>query len=91
MNRKELAAAIAEHAGTPANQADRFLTALEQVLVAALAEGLEVSLPGFLSVKTVERSARTGRNPQSGEPMEIPAKKGVKVTAGSRLKAAVGS
>lgn len=88
MNRKELAASIAERAEVPAAQADRFLTAFEQVLVDALSKGEDVTLPGVLAVKTVQRSARTGRNPQTGASIEIPAKQGVKVTPGSRLKAA---
>lgn len=89
MNRKEVTSAIAQRTGSPAAETDRLLTALEEVLIDAVARGEKVQLPGFLSVERVERAARTGRNPQTGATIEIPAGHGVKVTAGSRLKGAV--
>nr|BFF09672.1 hypothetical protein GCM10025699_09750 [Microbacterium flavescens] len=55
----------------------------------AVAKGSKVSIPGWLSFERVETSARTGRNPQTGEEIKIPAGQRVKVTAGSKLKAAV--
>ena len=57
------------------------------MLVEAVGRGEKVQLPGLLSVERVERAARTGRDPQTGATLEIPAGYGVKVTAGSRLKA----
>lgn len=89
MNRKEVISAIAQRTGAPQTDADRLLTALEEVLVDAVARGEKVQLPGFLSVERTERAARTGRNPQTGATIEIPAGHGVKITAGSRLKGAV--
>ncbi len=89
MNRKEVVSSIAQRAGLPAAQVDRVLTELDQVLVEAVGRGEKVQLPGLLSVERVERAARTGRNPQTGATLEIPAGYGVKVTAGSRLKDAV--
>lgn len=90
MNRKELVSAVAEHAGSSNSDADRFVDALEKTLVDALGRGDKVQLTGLLTVERVERSARSGRNPQTGESIEIPARAGVKVTPGSRLKSAVG-
>ena len=52
------------------------------------AEGEKLTLPGFLAFEQSSRSARTGRNPQTGETIQIAASKTVKVTAGSKLKAA---
>ena len=52
-----------------------------------LAKGEKVTIPGFLSFETVATAARTGRNPQTGAEIAIPAGKRVKVTAGSKLKA----
>ncbi|WP_432735139.1 HU family DNA-binding protein [Maridesulfovibrio sp. FT414] len=66
--------------------------ALEAVL-SAIEDGLKeegnVTLTGFGTFKTVERSSRTGRNPQTGETIQIPASRGVKFTPGKFLKDAV--
>jgi DNA-binding protein HU-beta len=48
-----------------------------------------VSIPGWISFETATTAARTGRNPRTGETIEIPAGKRVKVSVGSKLKAAV--
>lgn len=89
MNRKEVISAIAQRTGSPATDAERCLSALEDVLIDAVARGDRVQLPGFLTVERVERAARTGRNPRTGEALEIPAGFAVKATVGSRLKGAV--
>jgi DNA-binding protein HU-beta len=46
-------------------------------------------LPGFISIEAVARAARSGRNPQTGAVLQIPARTGVKVSAGTKLKKAV--
>ncbi len=89
MNRKEVVSSIAQRAGLPAAQVDRVIAELDQVLVEAVGRGEKVQIPGLLTVERVERAARTGRNPQTGASIDIPAGHGVKVTAGSRLKDAV--
>lgn len=89
INRSDLVAALAEKAGTTKTDADAVLGALSTVLIDAVGKGEKVQIPGILSVERVERSARTGRNPATGEEIQIPAGYGVKVTAGSKLKAAV--
>jgi DNA-binding protein HU-beta len=48
----------------------------------------KVSIPGWLAVERTSRAARTGRNPQTGASIEIPAGHSVKISAGSKLKAA---
>jgi len=53
--------------------------------------GDEVAMTGFLSLERVERAARTGRNPRTGESIDIPAGFGVKASPGSGLKQAVQS
>ena len=55
----------------------------------AVAAGNKVSIPGWIAFEKVATSARTGRNPQTGDEIKIPAGHRVKVTAGSKLKAAV--
>jgi DNA-binding protein HU-beta len=86
MNRKEVVSSIAQRTGMPATQVDSVLTELDQVLRESVGRGEKVQIPGLLTVERVERAARTGRNPQTGEQIDIPAGFGVKVTAGSRLK-----
>ena len=49
----------------------------------------DIAIPGFVSFQKVKRAARTGRNPQTGATIKIPASATVKVTAGARLKSAV--
>ena len=79
VNRTELVAKIADAA----------LAAFQDVLVESLSEGETVKVTGLLSVERVERAARTGRNPRTGEEIKIPAGFGVKLSAGSTLKKAV--
>ena len=55
----------------------------------AVARGEKVMLPGFGSFSRTERAARVGRNPQTGEPIQIAACKGVKFPAGAGFKSAV--
>ncbi len=88
ITRSDLVSALAEKAGTSKTDADAVLSALADTLLDAVGKGEKVSIPGILSVERVERAARTGRNPATGETIEIPAGYGVKVSAGSKLKAA---
>ena len=88
ISRSDLVAALAEKSGTTKTVADSVLSSFTDVLLEAVAAGDKVSIPGILSVERVERAARTGRNPSTGETIEIPAGYGVKVSAGSKVKAA---
>lgn len=90
LNRTELVAAVAEKASLTKAQADAALSALQDVIVESVGKGEAVKITGLLSVERVERAARTGRNPRTGEEIAIPAGFGVKLTAGSALKKAVG-
>ena len=89
MNRSELVSAVATRAGVTSADADKVLGALQETLVDQVASGEKVQITGFLSVERVERAARTGRNPATGEELQIPAGYGVKISAGSALKKAV--
>ncbi|WP_393101695.1 HU family DNA-binding protein [Streptomyces sp. LN325] len=89
MNRSELVTALAERAQVTRKDADAVLTALAGSVGDVVAKGDEkVTIPGFLSFERTHRAARTARNPQTGEPLEIPAGYSVKVSAGSKLKEA---
>ena len=90
LNRTELIAKIAEKANLTKTEADKALAALQDVLVESLANGEAVKITGLMAVERTERAARKGRNPRTGEEIQIPAGFGVKLTAGSTLKAAVG-
>ena len=89
LNRTELIAKIAEKANLTKTEADKALAALQDVLVESLANGEAVKIPGHMAVERPERAARKGRNPRTGEEIQIPAGFGVKLTAGSALKKAV--
>lgn len=89
LNRTELIAKIAEEAGLTKTDADKAISALQTVLVEALAKGDSVKITGLMSVERTERLARKGRNPRTGEEIQIPAGYGVKISAGSNLKKAV--
>lgn len=89
VNRTELVAAIAERASLTRSQADAALSAFQDVLVESLGKGEPVKVTGLLAVERVERAARTGRNPRTGEEIDIPAGYGVRISAGSSLKKAV--
>ncbi len=89
LNRTDLVAAVAAESGQSQGAVNGVLDALFSTLAKSVAEGSEVSIPGWLKVEQTSRAARTGRNPQTGEPIQIAASKGVKISAGSKLKAAV--
>ncbi|QLA17272.1 HU family DNA-binding protein [Desulfolutivibrio sulfoxidireducens] len=69
--------------------AGKALDAVVEVIKDALVAGETVTLTGFGSFKVSERAARTGRNPQTGKEINIPASKAVKFTVGKALKEAV--
>ncbi|MFC5370347.1 HU family DNA-binding protein [Arcanobacterium bovis] len=89
LNRTELIAKIAAKAEITKADADKAISALQSVLVDSLAKGEAVKITGLMSVERTERAARKGRNPRTGEEIEIPAGYGVKISAGSTLKKAV--
>lgn len=73
MNRKDLVETVAREADLSTAQADAALKALVDGVVAAVAAGDKVTIAGFGTFESRQRSARTGRNPQTGETMEIAA------------------
>jgi DNA-binding protein HU-beta len=89
MNKSELVSAIAEESGLTKADAAKALDAAVTVVTKAMAEGDQVAIIGFGTFKVGERAARTGRNPQTGATMEIPAAKVPKFSPGKALKEAV--
>jgi len=88
MNKADLVSVLAERSGLYNKQATALLDDLADVVQAQLATGGEVTLPGIGKLAVTERAERTGRNPQTGEAITIPARKAPKFTPASRLKEA---
>ena len=86
MNKKELIKAISEKLGVTQKAAGEQVDAILEVITEALAAGDEVSLTGFGKFSVTERAAREGRNPQTGETIQIAASKSPKFKAGKALK-----
>ncbi len=89
MNKADLVEAVAADAGLSKSQAQAALDSFLGNIESALKDGDKVTLVGFGTFSTSSRSARTGRNPQTGKAIQIPAKKVVKFAAGKSLKGAV--
>lgn len=89
MNKTELINAVAEKAVLSKKDSEAAVTAALDVISAALAEGDEVRLVGFGTFEVKKRAARTGRNPKTKEPVEIPASKVPAFKPGKALKDAV--
>jgi DNA-binding protein HU-beta len=89
MNKGELIEAIAKGSGLSKADAGRALDATLDAVTKTLKKGDRVSIPGFGSFSISKRSARTGRNPQTGETIKIKARKVAKFKAGTKLAEAV--
>jgi len=86
MTKAELAGKIAEAAGITKAQAEKALKGFIDSTTAALKSGEKVTLIGFGTFSAVTRKARTGRNPQTGKAIKIPAKTVGKFSPGKPLK-----
>ena len=86
MNKSDLIAAIAAKTGDTKKNAEASLNAFVEAVTESLKKGDKVQLVGFGSFDVKKRSARKGRNPQTGAEMKIPAKKVPVFKAGKALK-----
>lgn len=89
MNKTELVAAVATKADLSKKDAEAAVKAVLDAVTEALADGEKVALVGFGTFEVKERAARTGKNPRTGEAIEIPASKVPSFKAGAVLKNAV--
>ena len=89
MNKSELLDAIAKTAGIPKTIATKALDATIAAITKTLVKGDSVTLVGFGSFSVKARAARTGRNPQTGKPLQIAASKAPSFKVGKSLKDAV--
>jgi len=89
VTKSDLVNTIAANSGLKKNEAEKALKATLDAVQAALVAGDKVTLIGFGTFSVTERAARTGRDPQTKQPIQIPASKSVKFKPGKAVKDAV--
>jgi len=90
VNKAELVSAVADKTGLTKKDSEKAINAMVEAVGDALRNGEKVSLVGFGTFEVRSRGARTGRNPQTGEQIRIPATKVPAFKAGKSLKDIVG-
>ena len=85
MNKADLVNSISEQTGLTKTKSNQVVDAITSVIAESLSKGEKVTLVGFGTFTTTDRNARKGRNPKTGEVIEIPAKRVAKFKAGSEL------
>jgi DNA-binding protein HU-beta len=86
LNKSELVDRVATASSVAKRDVENVVDALFDTVKNAVKGGDQVAWPGFGSFKGSQRSARTGRNPQTGAPVKIPASRGMKFTSSAALK-----
>ena len=89
MNKNDLVAAVASDSGLSKTDAAKAVDGVFDAITASLKSGTEVRLVGFGTFSVSRRNATTGRNPRTGESIQIPASNQPKFKAGKGLKTAV--
>jgi DNA-binding protein HU-beta len=89
MTKAELIEGVAKSAGVSKADAERTIGAFFDHVVASAKQGDKVAWPGFGSFSTSQRAARTGRNPQTGEPVKIAASTALRFSSSATLKTAL--
>jgi len=89
LNRRELTNAVASHIDADAKQVDKVLQGFTEVVTQTVARGEQVAISGFAKFARVERAARMGRNPATGEQIHIKASKKARITPLKAFKDAV--
>lgn len=89
MNVTELAEQIASKHGVERKQARQVIEGVFKAVVEAAQKGEEVSIPGFGKFKVAEREARQGRNPATGQPIQIAASRKLAFTPAKQVKDAM--
>ena len=91
MNKNDLISSVAEASGLTKADSGRAVDGVFDSIASALSSGDDVRIVGFGSFSVADRAASTGRNPRTGEEIQIPASKQPKFKAGAPLKSAVNS
>lgn len=89
MNKSDIVAKIAKDAGLTKSKAEAAFNSLIAGITASLKKGRKVTIVGFGTFSVAKKKARVGRNPQTGAPIKIAARKVPKFSSGSDLKKAV--
>ena len=89
MNRRELVNAVAAQTNRKPREVDEVLKGFQDVVTAVVAQGEPVNISGFAKFVKVNRPARMGRNPATGEPIKIKASKKARITPLKAFKDAV--
>ncbi len=89
MTQSDLIKDIAERTDTTQKSAKVFLDAFVESVQDSLKRGESVALPGFGTFRVAQRAARAGRNPRTGEPLQVAARKAPVFTAGTALRKSV--
>ncbi|WP_338983015.1 HU family DNA-binding protein [Spiroplasma endosymbiont of Othius punctulatus] len=89
MTKKELAERLAMDCGTTKSQAEQIINLVFDEIIQSLAKGEEVAIAGFGKLTTLERSAREGINPSTGEKIQIEGKTVAKFKPSKQLKEAI--
>jgi DNA-binding protein HU-beta len=89
VNRSQLVTALSERIETTRREADEVLTSIVDLITATVAAGEDVAISGFAKFRRVDRPARMGRNPATGETIRIKAKRSAKITPLKSFKDAV--
>ncbi|WP_375347344.1 HU family DNA-binding protein (plasmid) [Priestia megaterium] len=89
MNKMELISTVATKANLTQKEATKAVNVVFETIVSELAKGEKIQLIGFGTFEVRERAERTGRNPKTGEAVQIPASKVAAFKAGKELKQAV--
>ena len=91
MNKNDLISSVAESSGLTKADAGRAVDGVFNSIASALSSGDDVRIVGFGTFSVANSAASTGRNPRTGEEIQIPASKQPKFKAGAPLKSAVNS
>jgi DNA-binding protein HU-beta len=86
MNKTDMVTKLAEKNGMTKKDAQKALEGLIEIISDEIKDGGRVALTGFGTFSIAERKPRTGRNPQTGQPIDIPAARVPKFKAGKQLK-----
>jgi len=86
MNKSELVDAIADKTGIAKTQVDEVIKGMTETVETQVAKGDKISIPGFISFQKVNRAARTGRNPRTGDAVDVPAKRVPYFKAGKAMR-----
>ena len=85
MNKTDFVAALAQHGAMSKVDAEKLFQVFRHTLETELPAAGKIVFPGFLTIEVVDKPARKGRNPATGQELDIPAKKSIKIKAGKEF------